>query len=93
MQIKLLVIFLMTAFVSIDIRANDKLSSLTCEDFNWSDVVTLVEPYLDETLYVALVMQGQSSDYKTSIAASMVIDNSFPINIQKILEFIVKSDC
>lgn len=59
--------------------ADDKQSlSMSCEDYRWSDVETLVQPYLDDELYVALVMQGQSSNYSISAAASQAMDESLP---------------
>ena len=47
--------------------------NMTCQDYSWSDVEVLVQPYLDDALYTSLVMQGQSADYKTSAAASQAI--------------------
>lgn len=71
----------------------EKVLNLTCKDFSWSDVEVLVEPYLDDTLNTALVMQGQSSGYKTSVAASMAMASSMPDVIQRILNFLVKANC
>jgi len=72
---------------------NKRVLNLSCQNFTWSDVQTLVEPYLDDTLYVALVMQGQSSEYKASEAASMAMDEKLPEVIKMILKSIIKENC
>ena len=74
-------------------KEKEKVLNLTCKDFSWSDVEILVEPYLDDTLNTALVMQGQSSGYKTSAAASMAMASSMPDAIQGILNFLDKANC
>ena len=74
-------------------NGHEKGLNLTCEDYSWSDVEALVEPYMDDSLYTALVMQGQSSGYKTSIAAAHAMDNSLPDVIKRILNSLIKSDC
>lgn len=66
---------------------------MSCQDYSWSDVEVLVRPYLDDTLYTALVMQGQSANYKTSAAASQAMDESLPEVIKRILRALVIADC
>jgi len=68
---------------------------LTSSDYNWSDVESLVEPYLDGALFTALVMQGQSSEYRTATAAAMVLqyDILLPEVIETTLNALVKADC
>ena len=67
--------------------------NLTCQDYSWSDVEVLVSPYLDEALFTSLVMQGQSANYKTSIAASQAMDKSLPSVIQRILQSLIDANC
>ena len=74
-------------------KEQEEILGLTCQDIDWSDVEALVEPYLDESHYTALVMQGQSAEYKTSEAASMAMDDALPEVIQKVLRSLVKADC
>jgi len=95
LPMKSIVITLALVLSTMEAHANDKekILNLTCQDFSWSDVEILVEPYLDGTLNTALVMQGQSSGYKTSAAASMAMDSSLPDVIQRILSFLVKANC
>jgi hypothetical protein len=92
---KNIVISLVLVLSPMEVHSNDreKVLNLTCQDFSWSDVVTLVEPYLDDTLNTALVMQGQSSGYNTSVAASMAMDSSLPEVIKRILSFLIKANC
>ena len=66
---------------------------LSCKDISWNDVEKLAEPYLDEVLMTALVMQGQSSDYHASAAASQAIDKNMPEVVQRILAAIIKANC
>ena len=66
---------------------------MTCQDYSWSDVEALVQPYLDEVLYAALVMQGQSSNYKVSMAAIQAMDESLPDVIKRILQSLIDADC
>lgn len=67
--------------------------NMTCQDYSWSDVEILVQPHLDDTLYTALVMQGQSSNYKTSEAALQAMDKALPEVIKRILDALIKADC
>ncbi|MBQ4830585.1 hypothetical protein J8L84_15010 [Alteromonas sp. MMG017] len=64
-----------------------------CKDIAWSDVQTLVEPYLSDDLNAALVMQGQSANYKVSLAAEQVISEPVPDIIKTLLESIIAADC
>jgi len=81
---------LTTAAYGADSNSNLKM---TCQDYNWSDVETLVQPYLDDNLFTTLVMQGQSSNYRTSSAASQAMDESLPDVIKRILQSLIKADC
>jgi len=66
---------------------------ISCNDFSWIDVEQLVHPYLDEALYAALVMQGQSSEYRTSAAAKQAMDESLPKVVKRVLESLIKAQC
>ena len=66
---------------------------MTCQDYSWSDVETLVQPYLDDALYTSLVMQGQSANYKTSEAASQAMDDSLPDVVNRILQALIEANC
>ena len=72
---------------------DELISNNICEEYEWHDVVKLVEPYLDEMLYAALIMQGQSSEYHPSAAASQAMDKSLPKEIQKILNLLIAAEC
>ncbi len=67
--------------------------NLTCQDYSWGDVESLASPYLNETLLTALVVQGQSSNYKTSEAAIQAMDDSLPDAIKRILQSLISADC
>ena len=67
--------------------------AINCQDYSWSDVELLVQPYLDDVLYTALVMQGQSANYKTSEAAMQAMDESLPEGVKRILRALVEADC
>lgn len=72
---------------------NNRTLNMTCQDYNWSDVETLVQPYLDDVLFTALVMQGQSSNYKVSEAAIQAMDESLPDPIKRILKALIDANC
>ena len=72
---------------------NKQALNMSCADFSWSDVESLVQPYLDDTLHTALVMQGQSSNYKTSEAAIQAMDESLPEVVKTILRSLIKANC
>ena len=91
-NILIAIILILTAKQSYA-NEHEKVLNLTCQDYNWSDVETLVEPYVDGSLYTALVMQGQSSGYKTSVAATQAMDNSLPDVIQRILNSLIGANC
>ena len=82
-------------FVSALAHSEDDNPNLdiSCQDFSWSDVEELVHPYLDETLYTALVMQGLNSGYHTSAAASQAMDESLPKPVKRILESLIEAGC
>jgi len=67
--------------------------NMSCQDFSSSDVEILVQPYLDEMLHTALIMQAQSSNYSTSAAASQAMDKSLPDVVKRILQSIIKANC
>jgi len=64
-----------------------------CKDIAWSDIQTLVQPYLSDDINAALVMQGQNANYKVSLAAEQVIGEPLPDVIITILESIIAADC
>lgn len=66
---------------------------INCQDYSWSDVELLVQPYLDDVLYTALVMQGQSANYKTSEAAMQAMDESLPEDVKGILRGLIDGGC
>ena len=88
----LAVLFLVAAASSFGEEDNRDLG-LSCKDVAWGDVVELVQPYLDEALYVSLVMQGQSAEYHTSAAAREVINHPLPKTIQVLLQALIKAEC
>ena len=73
--------------------ADDSRLNLSCDDFSWSDIEQLVQPYLSDELYTALVMQGQSSEYRSSAAASQAFDNNLPASVKRILRALIDKDC
>ena len=75
------------------IKPSDKTLALVCEDFEWDDVLKLAQPYLSDFLYTALVMQGESSEYRLSAAASQAMDDSLPEPVRKILQAMIDADC
>jgi len=82
-------------FCTVSLHANEpsKPLNMVCEDYSWSDVEQLAQPYLDDVLQTALVMQGQSSDYKVSEAASFAMDKSMPDVVKRILQALIDADC
>jgi len=72
---------------------NNQTLGLTCQDISWNDVELLVQPYLSDDLMTTLVMQGLSSDYHTSAAASQAIDKDMPEVVKRILTAIIKANC
>ena len=78
---------------SLEEKETDKLVLIQCKNIAWQDVQLLVQPYLSDTLNAALAMQGQSSNYKVSIAAKEVIDEPLPDIIKTILRAIIQADC
>lgn len=74
-------------------KETDKSVLIQCKHIAWQDVQLLVQPYLSDTLNTALVMQGQSSNYKVSIAAEQLINEPLPDIIKTILRAIIQADC
>ena len=68
---------------------------LRCEQFTWSDVEQLAQPYLSDFLYTALVMQGQSSNYMVSEAAAQVLATAdyLPESVKVILGALKDANC
>jgi len=64
-----------------------------CQEYNWNEVIFLVEPYMDEDLHTTLIMQGQSSEYNTAQAASEALGSVDNKEVKDILEQIIKADC
>ena len=64
-----------------------------CEQYGWSEVEYLVQPYLSDVLYTALVMQGQSADYRASAAAEQALDKHMPESVKEILRSIIAANC
>ena len=64
-----------------------------CAQYEWQDIIDLVEPYLDETLHTALIMQGNSQNYDVSQAAHEARHNDLPNEIQGILFAIATAKC
>ncbi|MGK7370932.1 MAG: hypothetical protein ACNS64_12025 [Candidatus Halalkalibacterium sp. M3_1C_030] len=66
-----------------------------CQAYDWSGVELLVQPHIDDLLYTSLVMQAQSSEYKTSEAARQIImmNVDLPFGVRSVLDAIVEADC
>ena len=86
-------LFLLIISASAHSQEIDRNLNITCQDFTWSDVEELVQPYLNEALYAALVMQGQSSEYRTSSAARQAMDNSLPKPVKRMLKALIDAEC
>jgi len=91
-KITVILVFMMLSVTGYGAENNRPLNMI-CQDYSWSDVEELVQPYLDDTLFTALVMQGQSSNYKTSAAAMQAMDKSLPVVVKRILKSLIKADC
>ena len=80
------VIIVLAIFVSSQVNASEKENSVNkvCQLYGWSEVEDLVQPYMDVVLHTALIMQGQSSEYRASEAASQAIYDDMPENDVKI---------
>ncbi len=88
-------VFLFFLFVFSSGHSAEKPQALplTCEDYSWSDVEILVQPYLDDVLHTALVMQGQSSGYITSEAARQAMGESLPDGLKRLLQALIDAEC
>lgn len=87
----ILVMSMTSAFANTGSSVSEE--SDVCKQYDWSSVQALVEPYLSDLLYTAMVMQGQSSEYRASDAASQAMDDSLPENIKTILQSIIDAGC
>lgn len=69
--------------------------SIQCEEIEWADVQQMVQPYLSDIEYTALVMQGQSSEYNAAVAAGHVLayEAELPRIVRSVLSSIVEADC
>lgn len=69
--------------------------SLPCDQIHWSDIEQLVQPYISDLEYTALVMQGQSSEYDLTVAAAQALAYTaeIPQVVRLVLLEIVESDC
>lgn len=85
-------VFMMFSVTAYGAESNPSLN-MTCQDYSWSDIEALVQPYLDDDLFTALVMQGQSANYETSAAAAQAMDESMPDVVKHSLQSIIKAGC
>lgn len=87
-----LLLFTSLSPVAYSEEAGNELK-VSCENYTWDDVIDLVQPHLDDTLYTALIMQGQSSEYSTSAAAIQAMDRSLPADVKRILNSLIEAGC
>jgi len=74
--------------------SSEKTSHYVCSLYDWGKVEALVEPYLDEYLMTALIQQGGSAEYRTSVAADQALGSaSFPAHIEAVLISLSKHNC
>lgn len=81
-----------TSFIAHSESDNRKLD-LSCQNFSWGDVEELVQPYLNDSQYANLVMQGLSSEYRTSAAAHQAMKATLPKVIKRMLTSLIEADC
>lgn len=93
MKVTFLVIILVFATPLVFAKEGASNFEVSCDDVTWNDVLLLVEPYLSDTLYTALVMQGSSSEYHPSAAAEQAMDESLPENVKRKLMLIIEAGC
>jgi hypothetical protein len=67
--------------------------AFSCEYHNWDSVLKMVGPYMNDFEYTALVMQGLSSGYNTSIAAQQAKKDGLPSAVLNTLNNILKNQC
>lgn len=69
-------------------------NTVNCEDYDWSSIERMVEPYVADDLYTSLVMQAQSSNYNVSAAAdhALALSETYPDSVVVLLKKIQK-DC
>ena len=89
----ILIILLLALVSTLAHSEGDIQQSKLCQNYTWNDVEELVQPYLDDSLYVALVMQGQSSNYNVSAAARQAMDKSLPKEVIRLLKTIIEANC
>ena len=93
MKLIFVVFFFLFATSSAFAKDGASMPKVVCEDVSWNDVLLLVEPYLSDTLYTALVMQGSSSEYHASAAAKQAMDKSLPEDVRRTLTLIIEAGC
>lgn len=94
----LYVVAFTTLILSLILLSSEVFSSSNpengfCKKYDWGKVEGLVEPYLDDSSFTSLVMQGISSEYNTSEAASQAMLSKLPKEIYNVLSRIVKLNC
>jgi len=67
--------------------------NMICEQYGWNEVEYLVQPYLSDVLYTALVMQGLSAGYRASAAAEQALENHMHENVKETLRSIIAANC
>lgn len=87
------IIILFLSLLSSVTSASNSVRDNFCKQYDWAKVRQLVEPYLDEVSSTALVMQGLSSEYNTSVAASQAIHSQMPDEIYNTLNSIIQYNC
>jgi len=74
-------------------RAQTNGGADICQEYDWSKVEQLVSPHLDDVLMTALVMQGQSANYRTAEAAFLAISDVKDEKVRAILARIIAGNC
>ena len=69
-----------------------KPKAFRCLDYDWHSIHDMVFPYLEDDIQVAMIMQGQSSNYKISMAAdfALAFEDSYPDSLAVLLKKIEK---
>ena len=90
--------FTFTGCIALSGTSADKksTSAINCHDYDWGKVEQMVQPHLDEFMFTSFVMQGQSSNYKTSEAAYHALSmdgGALPDEIKTTLNYLIRADC
>jgi hypothetical protein len=69
-----------------------KPKAFSCLDHDWRSVQDMVFPYIEDDMQTAMIMQGQSSNYKISMAAdfALAFEESYPDSLTLLLKNIGK---